>query len=465
MLRILKQYYPLRNVFFVFGEGAAIALSVFLSCLIVFGMESFVLDGWLLLKILLITFTCQMCLYYNDFYDFNITDSFPEFGIRLLQALGVAAILLAGIYFILPAAVIGHWVFTVSVGFVILLIACWRLCYRWILDSGIFDQKIILLGSDELGGKIREEIKGKKDCGYAVAAWMREGEAAPDSGNGKTAMVAGKPGYEGLCELAENLGIKKIVVALREKRGAFPVKELLKCRVNGISVIEGASFYEMLTGKLIVNQINPGWLIFSEGFHKSRSKRFFKRLADILLSLALLIVFLPLILLTAVMIKLDSRGPVFFSQERVGKNRRAYRMHKFRSMVADAEKLTGPVWAADNDDRITRTGKWIRKFRIDEVPQLWNVLKGEMSFVGPRPEREFFVKELENLVPYYAERFTVKPGITGWAQVGYGYGASVEDAVEKLNYDLFYIKNMSLFMDVMVLARTVKTVLFSKGAR
>jgi sugar transferase (PEP-CTERM system associated) len=261
------------------------------------------------------------------------------------------------------------------------------------------------------------------------------------------------------------MGVRKIVVALKERREKFPINELLKCRTDGIEILDGNSFYEMLAGKLVVEQTNPGWLIFSEGFHKSFTRRFTKRFLDILLSLILLIVFLPVMLVLAVLIKLDSRGPVIFSQDRVGQNRKICMAHKFRSMVDDAEKDTGPVWADDDDSRITRVGRVIRKLRMDEIPQLWNVLKGEMSFVGPRPEREYFVKELDQVIPYYGIRFTVKPGITGWAQVSYGYGASVEDAVKKLDYDLFYIKNMSIFMDLMIVLRTIKIVLFRKGSR
>ncbi|MFH1642552.1 MAG: TIGR03013 family XrtA/PEP-CTERM system glycosyltransferase, partial [Nanoarchaeota archaeon] len=265
---------------------------------------------------------------------------------------------------------------------------------------------------------------------------------------------------------ARDMGIKKIVVALQEKRGgSFPTEELLRCRVDGIEVIEGNSFHEMLTGKLIVEYINPGWLIFSEGFEKSRARRFIKYALDLILSIILLVIFLPVIIITAVLIKIDSRGQVFFSQERVGKDKKLYKIYKFRSMATDAEKQSGPTWADENDNRITRIGKFIRKWRIDEIPQLWNVLKGDMSFVGPRPERDFFVKKLEGIIPYYRERFTVKPGISGWAQVSYGYGASVKDAVEKLNYDLFYIKNLSTLMDLMIILRTIKTVLFGKGAR
>jgi sugar transferase (PEP-CTERM system associated) len=265
--------------------------------------------------------------------------------------------------------------------------------------------------------------------------------------------------------MAHTLEINKVIVGFKERRSIFPTRELLKCRVEGIDVIDGNKFYENLTGKLTVESLNPSGLIFSGGFQKILLRRILKRSVDMILSVFMLIVCSPLIVITAVLIKIDSKGPVFFSQERVGERGKIYRMHKFRSMVADAEKQSGPVWAQSDDDRITRVGKIIRRLRIDEVPQLYNVLKGEMSFVGPRPEREFFVKQLEDLIPYYTIRYTVRPGITGWAQVCYGYGASVEDAVEKLNYDLFYIKNMTTLMDVMIVLRTVKIVLFSQGAR
>jgi sugar transferase (PEP-CTERM system associated) len=245
----------------------------------------------------------------------------------------------------------------------------------------------------------------------------------------------------------------------------MPIRELLQCRLDGLEVIDGNTFVEMLTGKLIVRNLNPGWLIFSDGFQKSPLQEILKRVADIVFSLVLLVLLLPLMAVVAVLIKLDSKGPIIFSQQRAGKGRHLYQIFKFRSMVQDAEKATGPVWAGEGDTRITRVGKIIRRLRIDELPQIWDVLKGDMSFVGPRPEREVFIKELVKQVPYYDARLTVKPGITGWAQINYSYGASVEDAVEKLNYDLFYIKNMSFLMDMLIILRTVKIVLFGSGAR
>lgn len=467
MLRLFKQYYPIRNVFFIFGEGALIFTAIYAASMILLRDQQSINHSDVILKMVLISVVCLACLYYNDLYDLSIIDTYTELSIRLFQALGVAAMILALIYILLPSAILGRGIFILSTLFSILLVILWRFGYRLVLDRNLFNQKIVLLGSGELAHNITREIQNKLDCGYTLGVVVRE--------PGQPAVCADtfpcletsiqRDDFEGLCDLARELGIEKIVVALCEKRGALPVKELLKCRIDGIEIIDGVSFYEMLTGKLIVGQINPSWLIFSNGFKKTFLKRFLKRILDILFSIVLLILTSPLILLVSILIRIESKGPVFFSQERVGQNRKPYMMIKFRSMVADAESMSGPVWAREEDDRITRVGRLIRKFRIDELPQLWNVLRGDMSFVGPRPEREHFVKELETRIPYFKERMSVKPGVTGWAQVSYGYGATVEDAIEKLNYDLFYIKNLSIFMDILIILKTIKTVLFSKGAR
>jgi sugar transferase (PEP-CTERM system associated) len=466
MLRIFKQYYPIRNIFFFIGEGIAIFTGVLVACWLLLNVELFGFDRWIYLKVLLISLVCQTCLYYNDLYDLKVTDTFQELGIRLLQSLGTAAIILAGIYVIFPKAVVGNGIFAVSIVFVIILIVSWRFFYALILNRGLFNQKIILLGSGPLAQNIFDEIIHRKDSGYTIALNVQDSlEDSNISCDLIQTEIICKKDYDGLCELADQMNIKKVVVAIKERRGKLPLKELVKCRVKGIDVIEGTSFYEMLAGKLIVDQVNPAWIIFSKGFYKSRTRRFIMRTLDLILSVFMIILFLPLIIIIAVLIKIDSTGPVLFLQERVGKNKKPYMLYKFRSMVQDAERQSGPVWASDNDKRVTRVGRVIRKWRIDEIPQLWNVLKGDMSFVGPRPEREFFVNKLEKIIPYYAERFSVKPGITGWAQVCYSYGASVDDAVEKVNYDLFYIKNMSVFMDLMIILRTIKIVLFGKGAR
>ncbi len=465
MLRLFKQYYPVRNAVFVVGEGIFIFLSVIFASWIVLGNRYAEDINTIFLKAVLITIVCQICLYYNDLYDLKITDTFFELTIRLLQALGASAILLAGIYYVFPQCIIGRGIFIVSIAFVVFFIVSWRFGYTQILNKGLFDQKIVLLGSGKLAANIAREIKNKKDCGYQIAAVaLNKGSLPPGLLKEGTRYIC-NDGYQGVAQISQQLDIQKIVVALEERRGQFPIHELLECRVSGIEVLEGNSFYEMLTGKLIVSQINPGWLIFSEGFQKSRPRRYIKRTLDLTISILMLIMLAPLLLIVSLLIVLDSSGPIFYSQERVGERRKPYMIHKFRSMCEDAEKYSGPVWAQTDDNRITRIGHFIRKWRIDELPQLFNVLKGEMSFVGPRPERAHFVKELEEVIPYYGERFSVKPGITGWAQVSYPYGASIEDAVEKLNYDLFYIKNMSILLDLMVIMRTVKTVIFGEGAR
>ena len=465
MLRIFRQYYPVRNAFFVLGEGLVIFSSIIIASWLYLGLRPIPFDNWLYPKAFFITFVFQMFLYYHDLYDFKISDTFIELSIRLAQALGAAAIFLGVFCYFFPKAIVGHWVFLLSLGMIVLLIVSWRYGYSIVLNRGLFDQKILLLGSGKIAHNIISEILNKKDCGYRISLVFKESMSDYELRDYQDVSIPCRYGYEGMCELARELGITKIVVALQDRRSNFPTNELLKCRTDGIDILDGNSFYEMFTGKLIVGHTNPGWFIFSEGFRRPITTRFIKRALDIALSLILLFVFTPLLILVVVLVKLDSRGPVIFSQDRVGKSRKKYMVHKFRSMMDNAEKETGPVWAADDDIRITRVGRVIRKLRIDEIPQLWNVLKGEMSFVGPRPEREHFVKQLEEVIPYYGLRFSVKPGVTGWAQVSYGYGASVEDAVEKLNYDLFYLKNMSIYMDLMIVLRTIKIVLSQKGAR
>jgi exopolysaccharide biosynthesis polyprenyl glycosylphosphotransferase len=229
--------------------------------------------------------------------------------------------------------------------------------------------------------------------------------------------------------------------------------------------MEYHGFYELLLGKIDTSHLRPSWFIFSDGFKISQFKKVIKRIISIILSVLGIIITSPIMLITALLIKLDSKGPVFFKQARVGKNGRIFTLIKFRTMKQDAEKHSGPVWAQDDDPRITGLGRILRKFRIDELPQMFNVLKGEMNFVGPRPERPFFVEKLKKQINYYGQRLTVEPGITGWAAIKCGYGSSVEDAIEKLEYDLFYIKNFSIFFDFFVILLTLKVVIFGKGAK
>jgi len=269
-----------------------------------------------------------------------------------------------------------------------------------------------------------------------------------------------------LIETARKLDVAEIVVALPERRGgSMPLRQLLDCKLYGIEVVDISSYFERTLTQINIDHVNPGWLIFGDGFNQGLIRSLVKRVFDLIFSTLLLLLAMPLMLAAALWIKLDSPGPVLYRQQRVGLNGKVFRVIKFRSMRTDAEKDGKPRWAALGDDRVTRVGRFIRKLRIDELPQLVNVLRGEMSLVGPRPERQFFVDELISKIPYFAVRHSVKPGVTGWAQVRYEYGSTVEDSIEKLQYDMYYVKNHSLFLDLLIILETVAVVLTGKGAR
>ncbi len=463
-LRIFKKDLPLRNLLFVIGEGALIYAAVLIAAFLRLDSASF-LSREVLGKALVIMMVCQTCLYYNELYNLKVTDTALEMGLRLTKAMGIASILLALVYYCIPSLLIGHDIFFITLVFLIILVVSWRFGYYWILKKKMFTEKVMILEGGMLSREIIDEITSRPDSGYQVSAIISANSTSPSA---STASSGGIPHFsmnQTLCELAESLYIHKIIVAMDEKRGKLPTEELLRCRMNGIQIIEGATLYEELTGKIFVEKLNPSWLIFSDGFNKSSSIRFLKRITGFFVASVCLLLLLPLIGIIALAIKLDSKGPVMFKQGRSGEHGNLFMLHKFRSMIDNAEAACGPIWAKKNDRRVTRVGRILRKYRLDEIPQMWNVLKGDMSFVGPRPERPEFVKKLSETIPYYSVRHTVKPGITGWAQVSYRYGASVEDAREKLKYDLFYVKNMSLVMDLIIIFKTAKIVLLKSGAR
>jgi len=463
ILRIFKKDVPLRNICFVIGEGGLIYAAVLVAAFLRFGsIAASFLSAEILMKALVITVICQACLYYNELYDLKVTDTYLELTLRLTKAVGVASIILALVYFFAPGLIIGRGIFFVCVFLLFILVIPWRYGYNWILKKRMFSEKILLLGDGNLSKQIVNEIEDRPDSGYQIAGVIRTDQHGLST-FGQDIPLFSLNGT--LCELAEGVRAKGIAVAMDERRGRLPIKELLKCKMDGIKVLEGETLYEELTGKLFIEKLNPSWLIFSEGFRKSPLSRFTKRITGLLLAIIGLLLTFPLICLIAVAIKLDSNGPVFFKQDRCTQGGRVFKLVKFRSMIDNAEGQTGPQWATDDDPRITRVGGILRKLRLDELPQIWNVIKGEMSFVGPRPERPEFVSQLAEEIPYYSERHTVSPGITGWAQVSYRYGASIEDALEKLKYDLFYVKNMSLALDLFIVFKTIKIVLLQSGAR
>jgi sugar transferase (PEP-CTERM system associated) len=355
---------------------------------------------------------------------------------------------------------IGDGIF-VSALFVFLVgILGWRLLFNRLIGSRRLEERILVVGTGETARKVTRQILAQREFAYRVVGFIDD-DASRVGERIVNPAIVGTPAD--LPRLIAHHQIDRIIVGLSDRRGKLPVEELLRAKMAGIRVEDVTTTYERVTGKILLDDLRPSWLIFSDGFRVSRLTRMMKRAIDLTLALMLAILAAPAMLVTALAVRLESGAPVLYCQERVGENGRTFTLFKFRSMRRDAESGT-PIWAKDGDVRITRVGRVIRLTRLDELPQLWNVLRGDMSFVGPRPERPYFVAELARHIPFYQQRHAVKPGITGWAQVKYRYGASLEDAMEKLRYDLYYIKHLSVFFDLTIVFDTVKVVLLRKGA-
>jgi sugar transferase (PEP-CTERM system associated) len=379
---------------------------------------------------------------------------------RLVVAVSLGVLLLALVFFLMPS--VGFWRSNLLYAMIFALVGLFaaRLLAQRLLGLDSFKRRILILGAGPRAARIAE-LARKEGSGFQVVGVvaMNDGAVAlPGSIN--------RADIKSLADHVVRLGVSQVVLALEERRNALPLADLLKVKTAGLDVSEISSFLERETGRVDLDSLNPSWLIFSDGFSAGRRlSSASKRLFDVVVSALILLIFGPIILLTAAIVKLESRGPAFFRQRRVGLYGEAFEILKLRSMREDAEVGGKAVWAQKDDPRVTRVGAIIRKLRIDELPQAWTVLKGEMSFVGPRPERPQFVADLEARLPYYAERHVVKPGITGWAQINFPYGASVEDARQKLEYDLYYAKNYTPFLDLLILLQTVRVVLWPEGAR
>jgi sugar transferase (PEP-CTERM system associated) len=456
-MQLFNRYVSTRSLTVFAGELCLIFGSVALAA----GMQDtpdLAANVW---KIGLVTIVCQLCLYYNDFYDLTLVQSTRELVVRLLQAVGAASIVLAAMYFTMPSLMIGNGIF-VSALFVFLVgILGWRLLFNQLTGSLKLQERVLVVGTGDTARKVVRQILDQREFAYRVIGFIdddanRIGERIVNPG------IVGTPAD--IASLIEHHHVDRIIVGLSDRRGKLPVEELLRAKMSGVRVEDATTTYERITGKILIDDLRPSWLIFSDGFRVSRITRWLKRSIDLVLSLVIGLFSLPFMALTAVAIVLDSGLPILYCQERVGENGKTFTLCKFRSMRTDAEKAGTPIWAKDGDDRITRVGWFIRKTRLDELPQIWNVIRGDMSFVGPRPERPFFVAELSKAIPFYQQRHAVKPGVTGWAQVKYRYGSSLEDAMEKLRYDLYYIKHLSIFFDLTIVFDTVKVVLFGKGA-
>jgi sugar transferase (PEP-CTERM system associated) len=416
----------------------------------------------LFIKIMIMTITYTTVFYYFNLYRPDLYRPGRQMIMKLAQGTIVATIALFSIYYLFPSIKTGRGILLGNTLLLPLVLLIWRtMSSKW-LDVDLPTKRVLIIGSGNLAKKIGAEIYKRYEHGLKLVGFIDDnpymiGQSIVNPG------VVG--GYGDIARVVSSENIDRVIVALPDRRAKLPMSALLNCKLNGVIIEEGETFHERMTGKIPLDQLKPSWMVFSDGFKTLSSKKILKRILDLFFSTLLLVCLSPIFVVTALLIKLDSRGPVIFKQTRVGERGREFKIFKFRSMCHDAETKTSPVWPGAEDERVTRVGKVIRKLRIDEMPQIWNVFKGDMSFVGPRALITKEVQEFESKIAFFSLRHAIRPGITGWAQVNYQHGPSVEDALEKLQYDIYYIKNLSPILDMMIVFWTVKVVLTGKGAR
>jgi sugar transferase (PEP-CTERM system associated) len=405
----------------------------------------------------------QAAMHYGELYDDRALRSRTQFGLCLGRSYAAAALVLAFLYYLVPAARVAPGTLLLGLPLSAAAILAWHAVHRWTADREALSDNVLIVGSGWTARQIAAEMVRRAPLGYRVAGFV--GTHRAEVGRRLAGFAVVGTTAE-LLPLVRSLRANVIVVALEDQRGQLPIHDLLSCRVHGIRVEDAPSFFERLTGKILVSDLRPSWLVFSPGFTKPRVLRSAKRAAELVVALVLLAAALPLLLVLGLLVRLGSRGPAIYRQSRVGREGVPFTLYKLRTMREDAETTSGPVWTdPDRDPRVTRLGRVLRKLRLDELPQLWNVVRGDMSFVGPRPERPHFVETLRLVIPYYDERHAVHPGITGWAQVKFGYGSTIEDSERKLQFDLYYLKNMSLLLDLAIVLETFKVMVLGRGAR
>ncbi|HLI29986.1 MAG TPA: TIGR03013 family XrtA/PEP-CTERM system glycosyltransferase [Terriglobia bacterium] len=458
MVRLFNVYYPIRTLVLVFGETVIVCASFILATLIRLGQDSVLVleyeNG--LYKVLAITGIALLCFYYFDLYDTQRIPSNGEMFFRIFIVLGILSLVLAAIEAFFPGFLLGNGVFLLGLLILTLALVGWRWLYGWLLSQSFLRERVYVLGSGDRAKRLVEALRKRPDLGLEVVGWA----GAAGDGSLTREQLASQ-----MLSLREKNAVDHVIVAMSDGRGKMPVRELLDLRLSGVKIDDATGLLEKISGKIEVHELNPSWLIFSEGFRLNYVFLALRRVISVSLSLIGLIFCLPLIPFIVVAIKVSSPGPVLYRQRRVGQRGRVFTCYKFRTMRADAEADTGATWAADGDPRITSVGRILRYLRLDEIPQMWNVLKGDMGFIGPRPERPEFVQQLSEQIPYYNLRHIIRPGITGWAQIRYKYGNTVEDARQKLQYDLFYIKNMSIGLDFWIFVQTIKVILLGRGAQ
>ena len=458
MIRFLNVYYPTRTIILLLCEAVIVA-GCFLAATWIMLRDQAVFALQLdygFLKIAIITIVSLILSYYFDLYEPSIVSGRLQIYFRILLVLGFDCFILSAFLLFAPDAAIGPYVYVLGFGMLAPALILMRRCYEWIAGQKVFRERVYVLGAGDYARSIVEAIRSRPDIGLEVVGWE---DVQLEPSERRRVWV----------EALENIGkanplVHRIIVAMESRRGELPVQELLTLRFQGIAVEEDGTLRERLYGKIQLDGLRPSNFLYSEGFRIRASQQFTRQIVSICVAAFGLLLFLPFFPLVVLAVKLSSKGPIFFRQTRVGMGGRTFEVVKFRTMFTDAES-GGAKWATKNDPRVTRVGMFMRKTRIDEVPQLWNVLRGDMGFVGPRPERPEFVNWLTEELPFYYLRTLIRPGLTGWAQVRYGYGATLAETKEKLEYDLYYIKHMSMGLDLLIMFETIKTILRRRGAQ
>lgn len=458
MIRFLNVYYPTRTIILLLCEAVIVA-GCFLAATWIMLRDQAVFALQLdygFLKIAIITIVSLILSYYFDLYEPSIVSGRLQIYFRILLVLGFDCFILSAFLLFAPDAAIGPYVYVLGFGMLAPALILMRRCYEWIAGQKVFRERVYVLGAGDYARSIVEAIRSRPDIGLEVVGWE---DVQLEPSERRRVWV----------EALENIGkanplVHRIIVAMESRRGELPVQELLTLRFQGIAVEEDGTLRERLYGKIQLDGLRPSNFLYSEGFRIRASQQFTRQIVSICVAAFGLLLFLPFFPFVVLAVKLSSKGPIFFRQTRVGMGGRPFEVVKFRTMFTDAES-DGAKWATKNDPRVTRVGMFMRKTRIDEVPQLWNVLRGDMGFVGPRPERPEFVNWLTEELPFYYLRTLIRPGLTGWAQVRYGYGATLAETKEKLEYDLYYIKHMSMGLDLLIMFETIKTILRRRGAQ
>jgi sugar transferase (PEP-CTERM system associated) len=454
-----------RSVVLLTGETCLLLIAVVTSTFMSLGPLAIaaLANGAGMLRAVLFVGVCQLCLHYADLYDFPRIKDVRGFLVRLVLAVCTTSVILTLAYSCFPRWMIGPGVFLIAASLVMPLVPSWRLIFAWLTRKVAPRERLLIVGTNPAAVQLARELNDRRpELGVEIVGFAD----ANVERIGRTVLGHLVAAVEDVPAMIRSTGADRIVVSLSDARGKLPMDQLLDIRLQANVTFDYlASAYETYTGKIAVETLRPSWFVFSTGFRRTRQLLLLKRVLDIVLALVGLIVAAPVLLAAATLVKLTSPGGALYRQNRVGLNGRVFTIYKLRIMRADAEAGTGPAWSALNDPRIMPLGRLLRKTRVDELPQLWNVLRGDMSFVGPRPERPEFVTQLAATIPFFSQRHVLKPGLTGWAQIHQSYAASVEEAIEKLQYDLYYIKNLSLWLDILILAETVKTVVRQRGGR